>query len=90
MSSPEKIKKRRTMNDAFLAGVRIFGIRFRHNSRVAFTGADGVRCEGWIVSVEPVEPEPIYTVELCNGGGDEEVLESKMELILDPHETPTA
>jgi len=42
------------------------------------------------VSVGPIEPEPVYTVERCDGGGDEEVLESKLELILDPHENPTA
>jgi hypothetical protein len=90
MPSPDEIKERRILNDAFLAGERILGIRFRHNSHVAFSGADGVRCEGWIVSVEPAKPEPIYTVECCDGSGDEEVLESKIELILDPHETPAA
>ena len=89
MPSPDEIKKRRELNNAFLAGDRIHGIKFRHNSRVAFVGADGDRCEGWIVSVGPIDPEPVYTVECCDGNGDEDVLESKLELILDPHENPT-
>ncbi len=78
------------MNRDFLAGEKILGTKFRHNSRVAFVGGDGVRNEGWIVAVGPIEPEPVFTVERCDGGGDEEVLESKLELILDPHENPTA
>ena len=90
MPSPDEIKKRRELNDAFLAGERILGIKFRHNSHVAFVGEDGIRCEGWIVSVGPIEPEPVYTVECCDGSGDEDVRESKLELIIDPHENPTA
>jgi hypothetical protein len=90
MPTPEEIKERSRLNNAFLAGEKILGIKFRHNSHVAFVGADGIRCEGWIVSVGPIEPEPVYTVERCDGGGDKEVLESKLELILDPHENPTA
>ena len=90
MPSTDEIKKRRILTDAFLAREKILGIRFRHNSHVAFVGADGSRCEGWIVSVGPFEPEPVYTVERCDGGGDEEVIESKLELILDSHDTPTA
>ena len=90
MRSPDEIKRRRDLNNAFLAGEKIIGIKFRHNSQVAFLGTDGVRREGWIVSVGPTEPEAVYTVERCDGGGDEEVIESKMELILDPHEDPTA
>ena len=42
--------------------------------------------DGWIVAVGPLEPEPIYTVERGDGGGDEEVPESKIELISDAHE----
>ena len=90
MPTPEEIKERSRLNNAFLAGEKILGIKFRHNSHVAFVGADGIRCDGWIVSVGPIEPKPVYTVERRDGGGDEEVLESKLELILDPHENPTA
>ena len=90
MPSPDQNKERLKLNNAYLAGEKIPGIKFRHNSRVAFIGADDVRCEGWIVGVEPLQPEPIYTIECCDGSEDEEVAESKLELILDPHEKPTA
>ena len=89
MPTPEEIKKRCSLNNAFLTGEKIPGIKFRHNSQVAFVAAKGVRCKGWIVGVGPTEPEPVYTVECCDGSRDEEVLESKLELILDPHENPT-
>ena len=85
MPSPDEIKERLKLSDAFLAGERILGIKFRHNSHVAFVSEDGVRYEGWIVSAS-YQPESIYTVECCDGSGDEEVPESKIELILDPHE----
>jgi hypothetical protein len=90
MPSLDAIRERRKLNDAFLAGEKIPGIKFRHNSHVAFLGADSARFEGWIVSVEPLQPEPLYTVECCDGSGDEDVPESKIVLILDPHESPTA
>jgi hypothetical protein len=77
----------RNLNDAYLAGERILGIKFRHNSHVTFRDQDDIRVEGWIVSVRPIEPQPIYTVERCDGGGDEEVAESRIEIILDPHES---
>ena len=88
MPTPEEIKERNRLNNAFLAGERIPGIKFRHNSQVTFVGADGVAHEGWIVGVAPIEPEPVYTVERCDGGEDEEVRESNLELIVDPHERP--
>lgn len=81
MPSLNEIKERRKLNDAFLAGEKILGIKFRHNSQVAFFCADGVRGKGWIVGVEPLQPEPIYTIECCDGSEDKEVPESKMELI---------
>ena len=86
MPTSNEIKKARDLRNAFLAGEKILGIRFRHNSHVEFEGQHGLRVEGWIVSVGPIEPEPIYTVERCDGGGDEEVIESRIRLILDPHE----
>ena len=88
MPSPDDMKNRRVFNDAFLAGEKIRGIRFRHNSHVAFTSADGVRRDGWIVSVARVDPEPVYTIERSDGRGDVEVLESKIDIIADPHEAP--
>ena len=85
MPTSDEIKKRLDLINAFLAGEKILGIKHQHNSHVAFE-EDGHRVEGWIVSVEPIKPEPIYTVERCDGGGDEEIVESRIELILDPHE----
>lgn len=87
MPTSDEIKTRRDLNNAYLAGERIFGVRFRHNSHVAFRDQDDLRVEGWIVSVGPIEPEPIYTIERCDGNGDEEVSESRIHLILDPHES---
>ena len=74
------------MGNAFLAGEKITGIKFRHNSHVRCVDADEVAFEGWIVSVGPFEPEPLYTIERGDGGGDEEVLEANITLIHDPHE----
>jgi hypothetical protein len=86
MTTSDEIKKNIELNNAFLAGEKILGIKFRHNSHVAFLEKDGKRIEGWVVAVGPIEPEPIYTVERSDGGGDEEIFESRIELILDPHE----
>ena len=86
MPTSDEIKNRRNLNNAFLAGQKSLSIKVRHNSHVAFRSQAGIRVEGWIVSVGPLEPEPSYTIERCDGGGDEEVAESKLELVLDPHE----
>ena len=86
MTTLKEIQEHKRQKDAFLAGEKIFGIKFRHNSLVAFVDADNVRSEGWIVAVGPIEPEPVYTIERRDRGPDEEVLESKLELLLDPHE----
>ena len=89
MRNAEELKNQRDLSSAFMSGERIFGVRFRHNSHVRFSTEDGAAAEGWIVAVGPVEPEPIYTIERRDGGGDEEVPESKIELIFDPHEQQT-
>ena len=86
MRDPEDLKKQRDLGDAYMSGERIFGVRFRHNSHVRFSTDDQTVTDGWIVAVGPVDPEPIYTVERGDGGGDEEVPESKIDLIFDPHE----
>jgi len=69
-----------------MAGEFILDVKYRHNSHVSFIDEDGNKAEGWIVSVGPVEPEPVYTVERSDGGGDEEVKQSVITLIFDPHE----
>lgn len=90
MPSPNEIRNQRDLSNAFLAGQKILGIKFRHNSLVAFVASDGIRSEGWIVGVGPIEPEPTYTIEHCDGSGDDEILESNLVLLLDPHEDPRA
>jgi hypothetical protein len=86
MPTDQDRKTQIAMGNAFLAGEKIAGIKFRHNSHVRCEDSDGVTFEGWIVSVGPFEPEPIYTIERSDGDGDEEVSESRVALIHDPHE----
>lgn len=86
MSSSDEIKKQLDLSNDYLSGKKICGVKFRHNSLVCFVDVHGTKVEGWIVSVCPTEPEPIYSVERCDGYGDEEVAETKIELLLDPHE----
>jgi hypothetical protein len=88
MRDASEIKRQRDLSRAYVAGERVLGVRFRHNSHVRFSSEDGTPVEGWIVAVGPIEPEPIYTVERSDGGGDEEVLESKIEVLFEPHEPP--
>jgi len=86
MSTLDDRKRQRELSNAYLAGERIFGVKFRHNSHVRFVDANKQKAEGWIVSVGPIEPEPIYTIERADGQGDEEVAETHVVLIFDPHE----
>lgn len=86
MTDLEERIKNQKFSKAYLSGERIFGVKFRHNSQVSFLSDDDKKIQGWIVAVGPIEPEPIYTVERSDGEGDEEILESKIELIFDPHE----
>ena len=86
MSKLEERKKQLELSNAYLSGEKIFGVKFRHNSHVSFVDEHGNKAEGWIVSVGPIEPEPVYTVERSDGQGDEKVLENKIELLFDPHE----
>lgn len=80
--------KSKTSNksNAYLSGEKIAGIKYRHNSVISYVDDDGHKVEGWIVSVSPLEPIPIYTVERSDGQGDEEIPETSLKLVLDPHE----
>ena len=86
MTSIEERKRQLALSNAYLGGELILGVKYHHNSFVEFTDSRGKRTEGHIVSVGPVEPEPIYTVERNDGGPDEEVLESAIRVLFDPHE----
>ena len=89
MNDLEERKKQLALSNAYLAGDKIFGVKFRHNSHASFSNENGENIEGWIVSVDRIEPVPAYTVERSDGQGDEEVLETNMELVFDPHESKT-
>ncbi|MCA9372451.1 hypothetical protein KC726_06260, partial [Candidatus Woesebacteria bacterium] len=83
MSDSEERRKALASSNAFLAGERINGVKFRHNSQVRILSASGASVEGWVVAVSHFEPEPIYTIERSDGNGDEEVRERELELIFD-------
>ena len=85
MSKLNDRKRRLNLSKAYVAGEKILGVKFRHNSQVRFIDEDGNKAEGWIVAVGPIEPELIYTIERADGGGDEDVRESVVELLFDPH-----
>ena len=86
MSNVEDRKRHRDLSKRYLSGEKILGVKFRHNSRVSYTAESGKVAEGWIVVVGQVEPEPVYTIERSDGSGDEEVRESVVKLLFDPHE----
>ncbi len=81
-----KDRKRHDLSKSYLSGEKILGVKFRHNSHVSYTDESGKVAEGWIVGVGPVEPEPVYTIERSDGSGDDEVRESAVTLLSDPHE----
>jgi hypothetical protein len=70
------------LNNEWLAGKRIEGLRFLHNSFVKTTLLDGTTKTGWIVSAHQGTEEPIYTVEAEDGSGDIESVESAITIIL--------
>jgi hypothetical protein len=85
VSTTDESAEAHRLNRAFMRGERTLGIKFRHNSKVAFEGANGCTIEGWIVAVIPFHPDPIYTIERSDGGQDMEISESKLRLLVDPH-----
>lgn len=78
-------KEHKILNDAYLRGDLILGVKYRHNSHVKVTGENSDTISGWIVGVELQEPEPIYTIETEDGDPCFEASESKITLIHDPH-----
>lgn len=86
MSTLEERKRQLRLSNAYMSGELILGVKYRHNSQVSFTDEEGDKAEGWTVGVGPIEPEPIYTVERSDSGGDKEVKQSVITLLFDPHE----
>ncbi|ALZ75289.1 hypothetical protein [Rheinheimera sp. F8] len=75
----------RQLNEAFLNGELILGIKYRHNSQVSIIDEDGERVTGWIVGVDTHDSEPIYTIEISGGDPNYEVKQSEIVLLHDPH-----
>jgi len=69
-----------------LKGIKILGVKFSHNSHVSFFDFNEVKVNGWIVAVEQTNLGFLYTIEREDREPDEEVLESKLVLLSDPHE----
>jgi hypothetical protein len=69
------------MNKKFVSGEILPRIKFRYNSKVNVKLSDGSIAYGWIVVVNIVDPEPIYTIEIENGDPNFEALESNISLI---------
>ena len=83
MSTSDEQLRQLELSNAYLRGEQLSGVKYRHNSTVSFIDDDGNEIKGWIVSVGPIEPTPIYTVERSDGHGDEEIAEPILNLIHD-------
>jgi hypothetical protein len=75
---PEAKKKFAQLYAAWLAGAKVDGLQFLHNSIVEATLPDGTTKTGWIVTAMVSGPEPVYTVEARDGSGDVECPESAL------------
>jgi hypothetical protein len=67
------------LNALWLAGEKIDGLRFYHNSLVVVTLPTSVTKNGWIVAASLDGSEPVYTVEAEDGSGDIEYPESAIK-----------
>ena len=63
---------------AWLAGEKVSGARFSYNRVVRAVRGEYEGQEGWVVGIEPLDPEPIYTVEFPESDPCAEVLESDL------------
>ena len=57
-------------DDDWFAGQPVPGGRFRHNESVHVISGDHTGKSGALISVERLQPEPVYLVELASGEGD--------------------
>jgi hypothetical protein len=57
-------------HDAWFAGNAPPGGRFHHNESVRICSGPHAGAMGSLISVESLDPEPIYLVELASGKGD--------------------
>lgn len=79
--NPEDKKRFARLNAAWLAGEKIDGLKFLHNSIVEVTLPDATTQTGWIVAASTDGSEPIYTVEAQDGSGDIEGPESALRRV---------
>jgi hypothetical protein len=76
--NPDDKKRFARLNSAWLAGEKVDGLKFLHNSIVEVTLPDAATKTGWIVAASVEGPEPIYTVEAQDGSGDIQSPESAL------------
>ena len=62
--------------DPWINGQPLAGITFDYNERVTIASGPFAGRHGWLVSLEPSGDDPVYTVELEEGGPDLEVPQS--------------
>jgi hypothetical protein len=82
--STEEQKGFARLNTAWLAGERVDGFKFLHNSIAELVLEDGTRKKGWIVALTPADPEPVYTLEAHDGSGDIRCPESALRALEEP------
>jgi hypothetical protein len=67
------------LNQAFLAGDYINGVRFKHNDYVLVWSGSHIGTAGSLVSLLSLEPEPTFIIEL-ESGQDAEVIQADIQL----------
>ena len=65
---------------AWLAGETVAGAKLGYNCQVRAVGGEYEGQEGWVVGIEPLDPEPIYTVEFPDSHPCAELTESLLAL----------
>ena len=67
-------------DDDWFAGQTVPGGRFRHNESVRIIVGEHAGEFGALISVESLEPEPLYLVELASTGADVLLPDSSLAL----------
>lgn len=70
----------KNLRQAFLDRERIVGVKFQHNDYVRVIDGPYTGMNGSLVSLEAIESEPIFLVEL-EEGGDVEIRQSHLGFI---------
>ena len=67
--------------DPWVEGLPVPGVQFPYNARVQIIGGEHDGEMGWLVRLDSRATDPIYTVELEDGGADAEVPQSALRLM---------